>query len=242
MPCVPLRLASSHRFIFHLVAYPPRPSRSSHPYHLSHRHRPALLDETSDEQAKRRAWRVIGNGKAERHDIRHLDDNANAPPRPPYSPYEPHDAQTPTRNTPTGKRPIHEPHNAPDGQYGTTNGTRQRDASACRHDDETLRRNAACLLTDTTTERRTPRRILLPAPRHDNTGREAGRWKREAKRDDGRDEKNGPPIEKKGGPKTVRGMRLNEKIATRHRYRNHPVNGENQEDENENTHTAPASS
>ena len=104
-------------------------------------------------------------------------------------------------NTPTGKRPLHEPHNAPDGQYGTTNGTRQRDASACRHDDETLRRNAACLLADTTTERRTPRRIATrPTTRRHGTtdgtrktgseaGREAGRKKRAAIRKEKRPEK-----------------------------------------------------
>ena len=95
-------------------------------------------DETSDEQAKRRTGRAIDNEQAERHDIRHLDDNANTPPRPPYSPYEPYDAQIPTREHARGKTPLHEPHNAPDGQYGMRgrDETTGRRLLAYRRDDE----------------------------------------------------------------------------------------------------------
>lgn len=84
----------------------------------------------------------------------------------------------------------------------------QRPRRATR-DDETRRRRdttprtqdattTACLPT---TRRLTATATALPAPRHDGTGREAGRRKRETRRDDGRDEKNGPPLEKKGGQK-----------------------------------------
>lgn len=87
------------------------------------------------------------------------------------------------------KRPLYAPHNASDGQHETRGGTttRRLASPAClpirRRDD------AACLLTGTmngtttppparlptrATGRRTPRR-LLPAPRHDDTGRAAGR-------------------------------------------------------------------
>lgn len=141
----------------------------------------------------------------------------------------------------TGKRPLHGHYNASDG---TTDGKQ----------GGTRRRGAVCLLTDTTTKRRRlhpPTRQrnaerhgeLLPAPRHDNTGRTTGRGKREARRDEGRDEKKRAATAKReAARKTGRDIRLNEKITTRRRYRNPPANEENREDENDSTHTARASS
>ena len=233
------RVGSKHDAILHAIriastAYPSRPSHrfihqahcllrsdpcggsSSHPSHRLIDHAPS--DETSGEQAKRRAWRVIGNGKAERHDIRHLDDNANAPPRPPYSPYDPHDAQTPTRTRPR--------ENDPSTSLITPQTGRQRDDGR----DETTGR-PACLLTDTTTKRPTPRRTATrPTTRQHRTK--------------GRDEKKKTdrPSKRKAARKTKQDMRLNEKIATRYRNRNPPANGGNRGDGNDSTHIAHASS
>ena len=103
----------------------------------------------------------MGSGTP-RHPLR--SDTANTPPRPPYSPYEPHDARIPTTNTTTGKRPLHAPHNASDGQHETRSGTTILRLLA---DDKTPRRNAACLSTRWTRRYSRPQRLLL-AYRYDN--------------------------------------------------------------------------
>lgn len=185
------RLACSYRL--HLigssvppVACLPRPTHAVaiHLIHLislvsSHRliariSSPAQSDETSDEQAKRRTARSIDNRKAERHDIRYLPDTANAPPRPPYSPYKPNNARIPTRTRPWENDPstsLTTPQTGRQRNDGRDETTGRR-LLAYRHDNE-----ATTLPPASRHEQRNAERHgeLLPAPRHDNTGRTTGR-------------------------------------------------------------------
>lgn len=171
------------RFTRCLLRSDPCGGSSSHPSHRLIAHAPS--DDTSGEQAKRRTGRAIDDGV--RRTLRHPTSRRQRKMPLPARRIAPTSRMTHkhSTNTPTGKRPLHEPHNAPDGQYGTTNGTRQRDASACRHDDETIRRNAACLLPDTTTKRPTPRRTAtrLPTRRNGTKCRDDGGGKQDGMSD-----------------------------------------------------------
>ena len=154
----------------------------------------------------------------------------------------------PDTNTQMEKRPLYAHYNASDGQHGTksetTDGT-GRYASYCllADDNEMPRRNAsACLLTDTTTERRTTRRTAT-RPTTRRTGREDGmKGGTTSRTNDGTKKKRAASAKRKAARKTRRDMRLNEQIATRRRYLIPPANEENQEAEHDNTHTAHASS
>ena len=68
----------------------------------------------TDENDARNWQSMTGNANAS------TPDTAPPPPCPTYSPYKPHDARIPTRTRPRGKRRLNAPHNAPDGQHGTT--------------------------------------------------------------------------------------------------------------------------
>lgn len=228
------------------------PTYAAHPSHfVSSAHRLHLI--THANRIRRATSRRNGahdgqstTGKKERHDIRQLTDTANTPPRPPYSPYSPYDARTPTR--------IRKRENAPFKPL-TTPLTGRR--AGRRDDKRDAHASPACLPTR--------RRDVPPPPasRHDDgtqndtanyypphgtkngttsgtreTGSEAGRT---TGRESGT-KKTGRSYEKKGGPKTGRDIRLNEKNATLHRYWNPPANEGNQANENDNTHTAHASS
>lgn len=121
---------------------------------------------------------------------------------------------------------------------------RRRDDAACL---PTTRRSASARLPTRATERRTTRRTATrPTTRRHGT-RERRDERRDDEQDERRDEKTGRSYEKKGGPKTGRDMRLNETLPTtrycyHHRNRHPPANEGNQGAENDNTHTAHASS
>ena len=170
-PCLTASFHLIGSFVSPVVCF--APPHAAHPSHSSHRLiANAPSDKTSDEQAKRRTRRTIDNEQAERHDIRRLADNANTPPRQPYSPYKPHNARVPTTNTPTGKRPLYAHYNASDEQHGMTDET--IDGTTTRRFCLPTRRRDVppplARLPTRTTERRTTRRIATsPTTRRHGT-------------------------------------------------------------------------
>ena len=139
--------------------------------------------------------------EAERHAIRHLTDNVNTPPRPPYSPYEPHNARTPTRtrqreNDPsTGITTPLTGRQRDDGRDGMNGTTRRLVLPAYRRRQDAPSRNAACLLPDTTTRRPTPPLAYRHDDETSNATATATRSTTRPHGTNGRDEKDG----KRGG-------------------------------------------
>lgn len=82
-PCVPPDYSNRQRPII-----PPHPMRQA----------------TS--KTEQRTERAIDDGQGKRHEIRHLPDDANTYPRPPYRPYEPHDARILPRTRPKENAPY----------------------------------------------------------------------------------------------------------------------------------------
>lgn len=83
--------------LVHLIGSSINPIACSVPTHAAAHHLIHLIGSSTTphpmrratSKTERRTGRAIDNRKVERHDIRYLPDNANATPRPPYSPYKP---------------------------------------------------------------------------------------------------------------------------------------------------------